>query len=108
MSVHIKKGTPTHGPSLCETCTRAQIVQGYRESQSFALCKATYAQPIRITFTVRECSSFVSKIANTLDEMERIAWTLAPRGSKRQAGFIAPGDRKEGDREIELVLDDEA
>jgi hypothetical protein len=50
----------------------------------------------------------VSKIANTLDEIERIAWTLAPRGSKRQAGIIAPGDRKEGDREIELVLDDEA
>jgi hypothetical protein len=40
--------------------------------------------------------------------MERIAWTLAPRGSTRQAGFVAPADLKEGDREIELVLNDEA
>jgi hypothetical protein len=108
MSVYIKKGTPMHGPSLCESCTRAQIVQGYRESESFALCKATYAQPIRITFAVRECSSYINKVRNTLDEMERIAWTLAPRGAKRQAGFVAPGAAQEGDREIELVLDDEA
>jgi hypothetical protein len=108
MSVYIKKGTPMHGPSLCETCTRAQIVQGYRESESFALCKATYAEPIRITFAVRECSCYINKISNTLEEMERIAWTLAPRGSKRQAGFVAPADLKEGDREIELVLNDEA
>jgi hypothetical protein len=33
---------------------------------------------------------------------------LAPRGPKRQAGFVAPGEEKEGDRDIELVLDDEA
>jgi hypothetical protein len=108
MTVYVKQGTPMHGPSLCETCTRAQIVQGYRESESFALCKATYAQPFRITFAVRECSSYINKICNTLDEIERIAWTLAPRGSKRQAGFVPPGNVKQGHREIELVLNDEA
>jgi hypothetical protein len=107
MSVNVKNGTPTHGPSLCETCTRAHIVQGYRESESFVVCQSTYPE-VRVTFAVRECSSYVNKIRNTLDEMERIAWTLAPRGSKRQAGFVAPGDREEGDREIELVLEDEA
>jgi hypothetical protein len=107
MSVHIKKGTPMHGPSLCETCTRARIVQGYRESETFVVCHATYPK-VRVTFAVRECSSYVNKMHNTLNEMERIAWTLAPRGSKRQAGFVAPGDRKEADRKIELVLDDEA
>jgi hypothetical protein len=107
MSVHIKKDTPMHRSSLCETCTRAHIVQGYRESETFVVCHATCPE-VRVTFAVRECSSYVNKIRNTLNEMERIAWTLAPRGSKRQAGFIAPGEKKEGDREIELVLDDEA
>jgi hypothetical protein len=107
LSVYIKKGTPMHGPSLCETCTRAQIVQGYRESESFTLCQATYAEAIRITFAVRECSSYINKVRNTLDEMERIAWTLAPRGPKRQAGFVAPGELNEDERDIELVLDDE-
>jgi hypothetical protein len=108
MSVHIKKGTPMHGPSLCETCTRAHRVQGYRESESFALCRATYPRLFRIAFAVRECSSYVNKVRSTLDEMERIAWTVAPRGSKRQAGFVAPGEVKEGEGEIELVLNDEA
>jgi hypothetical protein len=107
MSVCIKKGTPMHGPSLCETCTRSHIVQGYRESESFALCQATYPQ-LRVTFAVRECSSYVNKVRNTLYEMERIAWTLAPRGSKRQAGFVSPGEMKDNERDIELVLDDEA
>jgi hypothetical protein len=107
MSVPIKKGTPMHGPSLCETCTRAHIVQGYRQSEKVVICQATWPEK-QVLFPVRECSNYVNKIRNTLEEMERIAWTLAPRGSKRQAGFVAPGDRKEADREIELVLDDEA
>jgi hypothetical protein len=96
-----------HGPSLCETCTRAHIVQGHRESESFALCQATYPQ-LCIIFAVRECSSYVNKVRNALYEKERIAWTLAPRGPKRPAGFVVPGEAKEDNREIELVLDDEA
>jgi len=47
-------------------------------------------------------------LTKTLRQMEDIAWTLVPRGPKRHAGFVAPADWKEGDREIELVLDDEA
>lgn len=105
MSVHIKKGTPMHGPSLCETCTRAQIVQGYRESDSFTLCHAPYDQPFRVTFAVRECSRYINQIGDTLGEMEKIAWTLTPRGSKRHAGFVSPGESKEEDSNIELVLD---
>jgi hypothetical protein len=31
-----------------------------------------------------------------------------PRGSKRQAGFIAPGEKKEGDGDFEFMLDDKA
>jgi hypothetical protein len=107
MSVHIKKGTPIHGPSLCETCMYAQIVQGYRESDSFTLCHATYDQPFRVTFAVRECSRYINQIRDTLCEMEKIAWTLAPRGSKRHAGFVAPGESKQDDSDIELVLNEE-
>jgi hypothetical protein len=33
MSFNVKNGTPMHGPSLCETCERAHIVRGYRESE---------------------------------------------------------------------------
>jgi len=107
MSVYIKKGTPMHGPSLCETCTRAHIVQGYRESESFVVCQSTNPE-VRVTFAVRECSSYSEQGRRTLRQMEDIAWTLVPRGPKRHAGFIAPGEAQQGDREIELVLNDEA
>jgi hypothetical protein len=105
MSVNIKNGTPTHGPSLCDTCFRSLVVQGYRESEKVVICQATWPER-QVFFPVRECSTYEDKGRQTL--REEIAWTLTPRGPKRQAGFVAPGEVKEGDREIELVLDDEA
>jgi hypothetical protein len=107
MSINIKNGTPTHGPSLCDTCFRSHIVRGYRQSEQVVVCQATYPE-MRVHFPVRECSSYSDKGRQTLRQMEEVAWTLVPRGPKRQAGFVAPADLKEGDREIELVLDDEA
>ena len=107
MGVNVKNGTPMHGPSLCETCDRAHIVKGYRESEILVVCRATYEPQRCVTFPVRECSGYVNKNGQTLDEMERIAWTLAERGPKRAAGFVAPGTTNDGEREIELVLEND-
>jgi len=107
MSVNIKNGTPTHGPSLCDTCFRSHIFKGYRHSEQVVVCQATYPE-MRVHFPVRECSSYSEQGRQTLRQMEDIAWTLVPRGPKRHAGFIAPGEAQQGDREIELVLNDEA
>ncbi len=107
MGLNIKNGTSTHGPSLCDTCFRSLVVQGYRESEKIVICQATWPDR-QVFFPVRECSTYEDKGRQTLRQMEEIAWTLTPRGPKRQAGFVAPGDTSEGDREIELVLDDEA
>ena len=104
MSFNVKNGTPMHGPSLCETCTRAHIVKGYRESEILMLCRAMWEPQRIVTFAVRECSSYVEKNASTLDEMEEIAWTIAPRGSKRAAGFVTPGGSTDDQREFEIVL----
>jgi hypothetical protein len=71
------------------------------------ICQATWPEK-QVRFPVRECSTYEDKGRQTLRQMEEIAWTLAARGPKRLAGFVAPGNVKEGDREIELVLDDEA
>jgi hypothetical protein len=122
MSVNIKNGTPMHGPSLCETCERAHIVKGYRESELVVVCRATYVPQIRVTFPVRECSSYVSQGRKNLDDMEEIAWVLGARGSKRQAGFGSPDgsidepsdgtmdgttDEPTDERESELVLEED-
>ena len=107
MSVNIKTGTPTHGPSLCDTCFRSLVVKGNRESEKVVICQASWPER-HVFFPVRECSTYEDKGRQTLRQMEEIAWTLTPRGPKRPAGFVAPGEVKEGDRENELVLDDEA
>jgi hypothetical protein len=104
MSVNVKNGTPTHGPSLCDTCFRSLVVKGYRESEKVVICQATWPE-MQVLFPVRECSTYEDKGRQTLRQMEDVAWNLIPRGPKRQAGFIAPGDTNENERDIELVLD---
>jgi hypothetical protein len=106
MSVNVKNGTPMHGPSLCETCTRAHVAKGFRQSQVLVICGYTSPEH-RVTFSVAECSSYVDKNRQTLYEMGKIAWTVAPRGPKRAAGFVAGGASTEDECEIELVLDEQ-
>ena len=60
MSVHIKDGTPLHGPSLCDTCSRAHIEKGYRTSERLVICKAQ--EPVhRVTFAISDCSDYQDK-----------------------------------------------
>jgi hypothetical protein len=101
MDVRIQNGTPLHGPSLCETCSRAHIARGYSEGELLVICQATYFEH-RMDFRVRECSDYVEKQRQTLYQMEQIAWVLAPREGKRKAGFVPAGEMKES--EIELIL----
>jgi hypothetical protein len=37
--------------------------------------------------------------------MQQIAWVLAPRGSKRHAGFLTPDESSTDEDEIELIFD---
>jgi hypothetical protein len=104
MDVYVKNGTPLEGPSLCQTCTQALIVRGYRESEEVVVCQATYPDR-RVKFRVRECSRFIDQTRQTLREMQLIAWVLAPRGSKRRAGFLTSDESSAEEDEIELILD---
>jgi hypothetical protein len=105
MGIHVKDGTPMHGPSLCETCTNAHIERGYRTSEELTLCGANYPMH-RVLFSVRECTGYIDKTRQDLGAMERMAWILAPRGPKRRAGFVHASDLMSEDGEIELKLDD--
>lgn len=105
MGIHVKNGTPLHGPSLCETCSNAHIERGYRANEELTLCGANY--PMHgVRFPVRECTSYVDKNRQDLCQMEKMAWILAPRGPKRRAGFVHATDLMNEDGEIELKLDD--
>lgn len=105
MSVWVKNGTPLYGPPLCETCSNALIQKGYRESEELTLCGANYPAR-RVPFRVRECTAYIDKTRQDLSAMERIAWILAPRGPKRQAGFVRASELRNEDNELELTLKD--
>lgn len=103
MAINVKNGTPMHGPSLCETCMRAQIIRGYRASEEIVICHATYPER-DVPFRVHKCNSYLDTARQTLKQMEDIAWILAPRGPKR-AGFLPPRKAPEEIEEIEMILD---
>jgi hypothetical protein len=105
MGVHVKDGTPPHGPSLCETCERALVVKGYRESEPVVVCQAAYPE-LRVKFAVRDCTRYTGQGRQGLQSMEAMAWTLVARGPARQAGFVVPTMDGEETREIEIVLDE--
>jgi len=107
MSVNIRDSTPTYGPSLCDTCFRSLVVKGYRESEKVVSCQATWPER-QVLFPVRECSTYEDRGRQTLRQMEDTAWTLVPRGPKRQAGLVAPDDTSKSERDIELVLNNKA
>lgn len=104
MAFHVKNGTPLDGPSLCETCANSLVARGYRETEALVICTAI-SPSHRVTFRIRECSSYIDRTRQPLYELQKIAWELKPRGSKRQAGFVSPAERNGDEDEIELILD---
>jgi hypothetical protein len=104
MSLHVKNGTPMHGPSLCETCVFAHVKRGFRESEVFVVCVA--AEPAhRVPFPIRECSAHRDKTRPSVYEMEKIASIITPRDPKR-TGFVHASDLAKEEVEIELPLDE--
>lgn len=106
MNANVNNGTPFHGPSLCETCTHAHIERGYRASEKRVFC-AAHEPAHAVPFAMHECTSYRDKTRQSLWEMEQIAWVLAPRGSKREAGFIRASELRKKTDDVELILDHE-
>jgi hypothetical protein len=86
-------GTPVGNESRCDTCTQARIIQGYAESERIVLCDAAYP-PIRLLFSVRQCSMYEDKRLPDFDDMEEIAWPLISKSAGSQAGFVLVSDVK--------------
>jgi hypothetical protein len=106
MGVYIRNGTPVDGPPLCETCWYGQVTRGYRQREEIVACHA--ADPaLYLTFSVRDCTGYLDKTRQTLYQMQKMAWNLAPRGSKRRAGFLRPGEDDQEELETELILDND-
>ncbi len=104
MSVHVRNGTPSHGPSLCDTCVYAHVKRGYRESDILVFCVATDPAH-RVPFPVRDCTAHRDRTRPSLYEMEKVAFTITPREPKRP-GFAPESEPETVAGEIELRLDE--
>lgn len=105
MDIYVRNGTPLDGPSLCDSCANGHIQKGYRIGEEMAICTA-YTPAMRVPFRVRECTGYLDKNRESLYEMKKVAWLIAPERGKKTAGFMPPADPPEADEDIELVLDE--
>ncbi len=85
--VHIKNGTPVGNCSLCDTCSNAQIIRGYRESEALVICNYSFDQPLRLPFKVHQCTSYQDRNRPDWDQMEKLALHINPISSAKPAGF---------------------
>ena len=85
--LNIKNGTPVGSASLCETCSSAQIMRGFRESEMIVLCTYTFDQPIQVPFKVNQCTMYSDKNRPSCDLMEKLAIEVKASPSLKPAGF---------------------
>jgi len=87
----IKNGTPVGSVSLCRTCTSAQIMTGYRESELITICDNVHPNLV-VPFNIYECTGYYDKNRPSWKQMQDLAIdivpaTLKPVGFKTSAGF---------------------
>jgi hypothetical protein len=75
--LYIKNGTPIGTESLCSTCSYAQIITGYRESELITICTDVHPN-LRLAFAVHKCSSYYDKYRPTWKQMEDLAIDVTP------------------------------
>jgi hypothetical protein len=85
--INIKNGTPVGSASLCETCSSAQIMRGFRESEMIVLCTYTFDQPIQVPFKVNQCTMYSDKNRPSWELMEKLAIEVKASSTLKPAGF---------------------
>jgi len=88
----IKNGTPVGSVSLCRTCSYAQIMTGFRESELITICDNVNPNLV-VPFNVYECTGYWDKNRPSWDEMKKLAihvdsGPIKPRGFKVGGGFV--------------------
>lgn len=82
---YVKGGTPIGSESKCSTCSYAQIMTGYRESEMVTMCNGVNPN-IVVPFKIYECTGYYDKNRPTWLQMEKLAIHVSP-GRTKPVGF---------------------
>src|SRR5882672_12542265 len=88
VKIRVLGGTPEGSGSLCKTCTRGHVIQGFRLAEEVVYCRTFYIER-EIPFPVRECTFYEDRRVASKEDMEEIAWRLRTLNPSRQVGFIS-------------------
>jgi hypothetical protein len=92
---YIKGGTPVGSESLCKTCSYAQIMTGYRESELITICDNVHPHLV-VPFAMYECTGYYDKNRPSWDDMRKFALEI-DTGPIKPVGFKAELDfRRQG------------
>lgn len=88
---YVKGGTPVGSESQCRTCSYAQIMTGFRESEMVSVCRSVHPN-IVVPFRIFECTGYHDKNKPSYMEMQKLAIHVSPAepkpiGFKVGAGF---------------------
>ena len=103
--VYVKGGTPVGSVSLCRTCSNAQIMAGFRESELMTICDNPHPA-IVVPFNIYECSAYYDKNRPSWDEMKKLAIHVET-GRMKPAGFKTGLGFQEAARVMVGALDDD-
>jgi hypothetical protein len=90
--VNVKNGTPVGSSSLCETCSAAQIITGFRDSELIVRCIYSYDSPIVVPFKVYDCTAYRDKNRPDYHQMEKFALVINETTFSKPAGFVLGDD----------------
>jgi len=82
----IKNGTPVGSVSLCKTCTSAQIMTGFRESELITICDNVHPNLV-VPFNVYECTGYYDKNRPSWKQMQDLAIHIEPSSTLKPVGF---------------------
>jgi hypothetical protein len=86
-TISVRNGTAVGSESLCRTCRHAHIQVGYADSEEQVRCGFFYEDPRLVSFAVSQCTDYLSKLAPTLYEMQKIAFVIDLKKGNPLAGF---------------------
>lgn len=82
----IKNGTPVGSVSLCRTCSYAQIMTGFKESELITICDNVHPNLV-VPFNIYECTGYYDKNRPSWDEMKKLAIHVEPNTTMKPVGF---------------------